>query len=62
MYTTHDLYESGHSLLSDYILSFTYPWEALKGIKDAIIELGKTLGGEYRLIGENVWVHESAVV
>lgn len=62
MYTTHDLYESGHSLASDYILSFKYPWEALKGIKDFIIALGETLGPEYEKRGDNIWIHSSAVV
>ncbi len=62
MYTTHDLFEEGHSLLSQYILSFKYPWEALGGIKDAIIELGKRLGKEYKNIGENIWVHEEAII
>ena len=62
MYRTKDLYEEGHSLASSYILSFEYPWEALKGIKELIIELGKNLGSDYREVSENVWIHESAKV
>ena len=62
MYRTKDLYEEGHSLASSYILSFEYPWEALKGIKELIIELGKSLGDDYREVSENVWIHESAKV
>ncbi len=62
MYRTKDLYEEGHSLASSYILSFEYPWEALKGIKDLIIEIGKSLGDDYREVSENVWIHESAKV
>ncbi len=62
MYRTKDLYEEGHSLASSYILSFEYPWEALKGIKELIIEIGKSLGDDYREVSENVWIHESAKV
>lgn len=62
MYTTHDLYEEGHSAASSYILSFEYPWEALKGIKDFIISLGETLGEDYKKGGENIWIHDSAIV
>ncbi len=62
IYTTSQLYEEGHSLASSYIHSFRYPWEALGGIKNLIIELGKTLGDDYEEISENVWVHRSALV
>ncbi len=62
MYTTRDLYEEGHSMASSYILSFKYPWEALKGIKDFIIALGETLGPDYKKSGDNVWIHESATI
>lgn len=62
MYTTHDLYEEGHSLASSFIHSFKYPWEALNGIRDFIVSLGETLGPEYKKVGDNVWIHESAIV
>ena len=57
MYTIKDLYDLDHTLAKDYLSQFTYPWEALKGIKDFILELGPTLGGE-----KNVWVHKTATV
>ena len=63
MYKITDLYDLDHTLAADYLRSFTYPWEALKGIKDMIIALGKTLDPqEYDEVSENVWVHKSAVV
>ena len=41
----------------------TYPWEALAGIKDFIISLGKQLNTEeYDEISEHVWVHRTATV
>ena len=62
MYKIADLYDLDHTLAKDYLSQFTYPWEALKGIKDMILELGPTLGDEYKEVAENVWVHETAVV
>lgn len=62
MYTIKDLYDLDHTLAKDYLMQFTYPWEALKGIKDLIIELGKNLGDDYTEVSENVWVHKDAKV
>ena len=63
MYTIKDLFDLDHTLAKDYLEQFTYPWEALKGIKDMIIETGKTLDPkEYDEVSENVWVHKTAKV
>ena len=47
MYTINDLYDLDHTLAKDYLSQFTYPWEALKGIKVFILDLGPTLGDDY---------------
>ena len=60
MDTIKDLYDLSHTLAADYLSGFRYPWEALKGIKDMILALGPTLGGDYREVSENVWVHKTA--
>lgn len=58
-----DLYSLEHTLASDYLNKFTYPWEALKGIKELIIELGNNLDRtEYKEVSENVWVHNTAKI
>ena len=62
MYTIKDLYDLDHTMAKDYLSQFTYPWEALKVIKDLIIELGKNLGDDYTEVSENVWVHKDAKV
>ena len=63
MYTISDLYDLNHTLAADYLKQFTYPWEALSGIKDFILELGKTLDpNEYEQRDEGVWVHKTAKV
>ena len=62
MYTIHDLYDLDHTLAKDYLSQFTYPWEALKGIKDLILALGPTLGADYTEVSEHVWIHKTAKV
>ena len=62
MYTVQDLFDLEHTAAKDYLSQFTYPWEALKGIRRLILELGKTLGDDYREVSPQVWVHESAAV
>ena len=57
-----NLYDLSHTLAADFLRSFTYPWEALAGIKDMILQLGPTLGPEYKEISEHVWAHETAVI
>ena len=63
MYTIHDLYDLTHTLAAEYLAGFTYPWEALAGIKEFILTLGKTLDpAEYEEVSPSVWVHRTAVV
>ena len=60
MCTITDLSDLDHTLAADYLRQFTYPWEALKGIKELILSLGPTLGDEYEEVQEHVWVHKTA--
>ena len=62
MYTIADLYDLDHTLAKEYLAGFTYPWEALKGIKDTILSLGKTLGEDYTEVSPQVWVHKTATI
>ena len=63
MYTVTDLFDLDHTLAKDYLALFTYPWEALAGIKSMIIELGAQLDpAEYDEVSEHVWVHKTAKV
>lgn len=57
-----DLFDLEQTLAGEYLAGFTYPWEALAGIKTMILELGAGLGEDYRLIGENVWAHATAKI
>ena len=62
MLKTTDLYDLRHSAAGEYLTQFEYPWQALKGIKDMILELGNRLGEEYKEVAPSVWVHETAIV
>ena len=63
MYTINDLYDLEHTIAADYLRQFTYPWEALKGIKDLIISLGEKLDkNEYEERSPQVWIHKTAKV
>ena len=62
MYFISDLFDLSHTLAKEYLNGFSYPWEALKGIKELIISLGSTLGAEYSEVSPQVWVHATAKV
>ncbi len=63
MYTISELYDLEHTAASDYLQKFRYPWEALSGISDLIIQLGSQLSSQdYTEISPQVWVHETAKV
>ena len=62
MYKISDLYDLTHTMAKEYLGQFTYPWQALSGIKEEILRLGGSLGQEYRQIAPQVWAHETAVI
>ncbi len=57
-----NLFDLSHTLAKEYLNSFTYPWEALSGIKALIVSLGATLGDDYAEVAPQVWVHKTAQV
>ena len=62
MLKTMELYDLEHTLAKDYLKQFEYPWQALKGIKNLILELGPALGEEYTEVSPCVWIHKTATV
>ena len=62
MLKVNELYDLSHSIAGEYLSGFTYPWEALGGIKALILSLGPRLGEGYREVSPTVWVHETATV
>ena len=61
--TIHDLYDLSHTKAGPFLEKFTYPWEALSGVSELILELGKTLSAEeYEHPSEDVWISKEAAV
>ena len=59
---TTDLYDLSRSMAGEYLGEFTYPWQALSGIKNLILDLGSKLGDDYTEIQPTVWVHKTATI
>ena len=58
-----ELYDLSQTIAGEYLSQFTYPWEALDGIKAYIREMGPTLDPDrYEKRGEDIWVAKSATV
>ena len=62
MIKTMELYDLNHTLAGEYLKKFEYPWQALSGIKELILELGSKLGDEFTQVSPDVWVHKTAKV
>lgn len=62
MYTIKDLYDLSHTAAAGYLSEFQYPWEALSGIKNLVIEMGSGLGEDFTEVSPQVWVHKTAKV
>lgn len=62
MMKTIQLYDLGHTMAGEYLQQFEYPWQALSGIKNLILDLGSRLGEEYTEVAPTVWVHKTAKV
>ena len=65
MYTISDLFDLTETYpeVKDYLSSFTYPWEALQGIRELILKIGANLPeAEFDHPSEDVWIAKSARV
>ena len=63
MLTTKDLFDLSHTRAASLLEKTVYPWEALSGIKDLILELGKHLPkDEFDEVSEHVWIAKDATI
>ena len=63
MLTIKDLFDLDHTIAADYLSRFTYPWEALAGIKDFILSVGPTAYlGSPCIIGPETEVRHCAFI
>ncbi|MBQ6376780.1 MAG: UDP-N-acetylglucosamine pyrophosphorylase [Lachnospiraceae bacterium] len=58
-----ELFTLEESIAGEYLRQFTYPWEALAGIHDLILEIGPTLSPDlYDQVADDIWIAKSAKV
>ena len=58
-----DLFDLEHSIAGSYLAQFEYPWEALAGIKEFILQLGPTLPeDEFDHPQDDVWIAKDASI
>ena len=58
-----DLYDLTHTAAADYLRQYEYPWQALKGISQLILELGANLNkDDFIEISPQVWAHKTAKI
>ena len=59
---TKDIFISDESIAIDLIRKYDYPYMVLPHISEYIIKLGNELDYSYKLIGDNIWIHKTAIV
>ena len=58
-----NLYDLERTVTAPFLKQFTYPWEALAGIREFIVTLGNSLPEDrFEKRGEDVWIAKSARV
>lgn len=58
-----NLYDLERTVAAPFLKQFTYPWEALAGIREFIVTLGNSLPEDrFEKRGEDVWIAKSARV
>ena len=63
MVKVKELFDLERTQAKEYLSSYEYPWQALKGLGDFIKTLGERLEKEdYAEISPQVWVHKSAKI
>ncbi len=62
MVVINELMNIENELIKKVIDSFTNPFDILLNIKDEILKIGESLGNDYYLLKDNVWVHKSVSI
>ena len=56
----NELFKTNNSIADSYIKEYKYPFEVLPNISNIIMKIGKSLGDDFILKDENVWISKSA--
>ena len=59
---TNDLFLTNNSMAYPYIKEYTYPYQILPNIADIINNIISTLDNNYINKGNNIWIHNTAII
>lgn len=63
MFDISSLCSLEHTISKNYLLSFSYPWQSLKELREFIIITGESLDErDYKRFSHNLWIHKSVTV
>jgi NDP-sugar pyrophosphorylase family protein len=62
VFDINDICSLKYTLAENYLQTFQYPWQVLKGLKDFIVITGESLGKEYEKADDGIWIHKTADV
>ena len=54
-----DLFKTSESIADKYIKEYDYPFEVLPNIEEIIYKIGNSLGNDYNLIDDNIWISKT---
>ncbi len=57
-----DIFKTSNSIADSYIKNYKYSYEVLSDIDKIIMDIGSNLGSSFIKKGDNIWIHESAIV
>lgn len=57
---TKNIFINSSSIADSYIKNYEYPFEVLPNIETIILRISKTLGSDYEVIDENIFIHKTA--
>lgn len=63
MFDINSLCNTDYTLAKNYLLSFKYPWQALRELKEFICILGDSLSKcDYNNPCKGIWIHKTAII
>lgn len=57
-----DIFKTNNSIADSYIKNYSFPYDVLPNIDRIIFDIAKHLDSSFIKKGENIWIHESAIV
>ena len=63
MFDMSKICDFDHTIAKNYLLSFRYPWQSLRELREFICIMGESLNKcDYNSVSKGVWIHKTASV